>query len=112
MMKIRFDRDLFERDVRRSRDGELMEQAVGLDVRLLCGAVALMLFGMTLWTGLRATLIFSPIPLALGALAVFGWRVAVVDPEASRRFHELADPVRELPADMLSKAPGRERPRP
>lgn len=112
MRTFRFDRDLFERDVRRSRDGELMEQAVGLDVRLLCGAVAVMLFGMAAWTGLRAALIFSPVLLALGALAVFGWRVAVVDPEASRRFHELADPARELPADAVPRPQDHERPRP
>jgi len=79
-------KELFERDVKRNRDGELMEQAVSLDVRLLVGAVAVMLLWLMLRAGVRFAIACSPITLAMAAVAVFGWRVAVIDPEASARF--------------------------
>jgi hypothetical protein len=87
---------------------ELKAQQVGPAVRTLCGTVALALVagGMALATRAPemapvAILLFAAIAAPFGWLAAFGVKVAVIDPVASERFLELADPSRPLPETAL-----------
>ena len=103
----------------RDRGGELRVQAVGLPVRVLCGIVAAAILVPTVFVLLSGdadrwvdALTILAVAVPFGALAAFGWRVPVIDPAASERFLELADPGRALTADDFAH-PSRERePRP
>ncbi|HET7229357.1 MAG TPA: hypothetical protein VFJ16_05110 [Longimicrobium sp.] len=83
---------------------ELKAQQVGPAVRTLCGTVALALVAAGMALAARASemapvaiLLFALIAAPFGWLAAFGVKVAVIDPVASERFLELADPSRPLP---------------
>jgi hypothetical protein len=87
-------------------------QQVGPAVRVLCGVVGALFAGGGLVRaagggslGLAACLIFSVVAAPFILLAGFGFRTPVVDPVASERFLELADPTKPLP-DSVFRLPG------
>jgi len=100
------------RDVVRGPGGELRVQQVGAGVRVLCGVVAaaMLAFGGYLmvighapgrWLAIP---FFALIAAPFGAIAWRGWRSPVIDPVASERFRELADPARALTAEDFGPA--------
>jgi hypothetical protein len=101
------------------RDGELMVQAVGPAVRVLCGLVAapMLVFAVSSRfrggvVGWLSAIVFIAMASPFGALAAFGWHVPVIDPVASERFTELADPARALTADDFASGTPEREPRP
>jgi hypothetical protein len=105
-------------------DGETTMQMVGIPVRILCGLVGSVFGGFSVY-GLVQLLLegidhWELVPVMLFTLLVAGgflwiaakgWRQLVIDPVASERFFELADPARPIPPGFTeSTAESRARP--
>ncbi|HEU4558872.1 MAG TPA: hypothetical protein VFS20_13520 [Longimicrobium sp.] len=88
-----------------------MQPQISPPIRVLSGCLSLFMLWAA-WTGTLGGLnvdllvVTGSFALASGWIALFGWNDAVIDPDPSERFRELADPSRPLPAD--DDAPGRE----
>jgi hypothetical protein len=104
------------RDEARS-EGELLVQQVGLPVRVLCGVVAAAIFSVGILLSIvdhgpgrwASAVTLTVMATPFGFLAAYGWRAPIVDPAASKRFLELADPKRPLtPDDFVTGAAERE----
>jgi hypothetical protein len=91
-------------------EGETTMQMVSEPVRILSGLVGsviggcglyllltLLLDGVDRWKVLPAGLMAMLVGGGLLWIAAKGWRQLVIDPVASERFLELADPARPLP---------------
>ena len=86
---------------RLNRHGEPIVSLVSPPVRVLSGLLALFLgWGATLGVGesggLLVVLGFAALAVVFAAIALVGVHDLVVDPPATERFHELADPTRPL----------------
>ena len=97
-------RPRWEPSPRRNRRGELVHPQVSPPVRVLSGCLSLFILWCATFAIRGAADVSFPFLLLTGSLAVgsgwiavFGWNEVVVDPEASERFRELADPSRPLP---------------
>jgi hypothetical protein len=91
-----------------SRRGELVVAQVSPPVRVLCALVATgigwLVFVVLSRGEILVSLPFAAVALAFGAVAFTGVPTMVTDPEASERFHALADPAR--PLDEPGPLPG------
>lgn len=104
-----FVRRRWEPPVRRNRHLELVQPQVSPPIRVLSGCLSLFM----LWAAAFAVryefvdllVVAGGVALASGWIALFGWNEVVVEPVASERFKEMADPSRPLPAAAIPKSP-------
>ena len=92
-----------------NRHGEPVVSQVSPPVRVLSGLLALVLgWAASLGVGEPGGLLvgFAALAAVFAAIALVGVHELVVDPPASERFHELADPARPLdePPDDQTRA--------
>lgn len=91
--------------VRRNRNRELVQPQVSPPYRVISGCLSLFMLWVAGFAVRHAftdlLLVAGGVAVASGWIALFGWNEVVVEPEASERFRELADPSRPLPSDEI-----------